>query len=84
MPTDTNNSFSTNGTYTPASGKWFDSITVSVPSDLNNEGAKTITPSTSTQTITPGSGYSGLSQVTVNPIPNASASPLLFATSIDT
>jgi hypothetical protein len=32
--------------------------------------SKTATPSTSSQVITPSSGYTGLSQVTVNPIPS--------------
>ena len=62
--------FTSNNTYTPSNGKFFSSVTVNVPSDLNNEGEKTITPSTATQTVTPGSGYSGLSKVTVNPIPS--------------
>ena len=70
VPTDTNNTFTTNGTYTPASGKWFAEVEVNVPSGVNNEAAKTVTPSTATQTISPSSGYSGLSKVTVNPIPS--------------
>lgn len=86
VPTDTNNSFSANGTYTPESGKWFSSVTVDVPSDINNQ-AKTATPTTATQTIKPDSSYSGLSQVTINPIPsnyittsdaNATASHILI------
>lgn len=36
---------------------------------MNNQ-AKTATPTVSTQTITPDSNYSGLSQVTINPIPS--------------
>ena len=59
-----------NGDVTPSTGKYLTKVTVSIPSDINNEGAKTITPSTATQTITPGTGYSGLSKVTVNPIPS--------------
>lgn len=86
VPTDTNNTFSANGTYSPTSGKWFDSVTINVPSGVNNQ-AKTATPTTATQTIKPDSGYSGLSQVTVNAIPsnyittsdaNATASQILL------
>jgi len=57
-----------------------------VPSGVNNQ-AKTATPTTATQTIKPDSSYSGLSQVTINPIPsnyittsdaNATASHILI------
>lgn len=64
-------SITSNGTYTPTSGKYFSSITVNVP---NSSGvtpslqSKTVTPTTSKQTITADNEYDGLSSVTVNAI----------------
>lgn len=70
VPTDTNNTFSANGTYTPASGKWFDSVTISVPSGAPLLQARTVTYSPSetaqTATVSAATGYDGLSQVTIN------------------
>ena len=70
VPTDTANTFSANGTYTPATGKWFDSVTVSVPAGAPLLQAKTVTYSPSetaqTATVSAASGYDGLSQVTIN------------------
>ena len=62
-------SVTTNGTYTPTSGKYFSSVTVNVPTDstINNQN-KTVTPSESKQEITADSGYTGLGTVTVNGI----------------
>ncbi|MBO7535670.1 MAG: hypothetical protein J6T34_00825, partial [Bacilli bacterium] len=59
----------TNGTVTPSSGKYLTSVTVNVPtgSTINNQN-KTVTPSTSQQSITADSGYTGLGTVTVNAI----------------
>lgn len=59
-----------NGTVTPSSGKYLTSVTVNVPtgSTINNQD-KTVTPTTSQQTITADSGYTGLGAVTVNRIP---------------
>ena len=45
-------------------------ITVNVPSDVNNQN-KTVSPSTSSQTVSADSGYSGLGTVTVNPVTSA-------------
>jgi hypothetical protein len=44
VPTETK-SITTNGTYTPSTGKWFSSVTVNVPigSEIRNQN-KTVTP----------------------------------------
>ncbi len=59
-----------NGTYTPEDGTFFDEVTVHVPTgeDAPDLQQKTVTPSTTVQTIKPDSGYDGLSQVTVGAI----------------
>ena len=66
VPTETK-TVTTNGDVTPSSGKFLSKVTVNVPtgSTINNQD-KTINPSTSTQTITADSGYTGLGTVTVN------------------
>lgn len=69
VPTETK-SITSNGTYNPTSGKYFSSVTVDVPSETFNTQTKTVTPTESTQTISPDNGYDGLSQITVNPIPS--------------
>lgn len=65
VPTETK-SITSNGTYSPTSGKYFSSVEVNVPSQEFKTQTKTVTPTTSNQTITPDSGYNGLSSVTVN------------------
>lgn len=67
VPTETK-TITANGTYNPTSGKYFSSVTVNVTAEDFNTQAKTVTPTESTQTISPDNGYDGLSQVTVNPI----------------
>ena len=67
VPTETK-TITSNGTYTPTSGKWFSSVSVNVSSGSFETQAKTVNPSESRQTITPDSGYDGLSSVTVNAI----------------
>lgn len=57
--------FVANGTYTRSDG--WDEITVNVPIPSFSTQSKTVDSSTSSQTVTPDSGYDGLSQVTVNP-----------------
>ena len=54
-----------NGTYTPTKGKFFDSVTVDVQPTLQE---KSVTPNESAQTITPDSGYEGLSKVNVGAV----------------
>ena len=61
-------SITSNGTYNPTSGKYFSSVTVNIPAEEFNTQSKTVTPTESTQTISPDNGYDGLSSVTVNPI----------------
>ena len=78
-------SITSNGTYKPTSGKYFSSVTVNVPSQTFNTQTKTITPTESTQTVSPDNGYNGLSTVTVNPISSTyigSAVPTKGATTI--
>lgn len=68
VPTETATLVS-NGTATPSVGKYFSSVTVNVPSDIHNQN-KTITPTTTTQSVIADNGYSGLGTVTVNAIPS--------------
>ena len=70
VPTETK-SITSNGTYTPSSGKYFSSVTVNVSAESGgsfNTQTKTVTPTESKQTVTPDAGYDGLSSVTVNAI----------------
>lgn len=62
-----------NGTYTPASGKWFSSVSVNVPTGSAAPvlQEKTITPTKSAQEIIADEGYDGLSKVNVSAIPNS-------------
>ena len=72
ISTETKN-ITENGTYSPTSGKYFNSVTVNVPSSSGEESSpilqtKTVIPSETAQTITPDNGYDGLSQVSVGAI----------------
>lgn len=64
----------TGGTYTATSNssgidiKNYSSLTVAVPSDLNLQDNKTVTPTVAGLTVTPDTGYNGLAQVTVSGI----------------
>lgn len=78
-------SVTSNGTYKPTSGKYFSSVTVNVPSQTFNTQTKTVTPTESTQTVSPDNGYNGLSSITINPISSTyigSAVPTKEATTI--
>ena len=78
-------SVTSNGTYKPTNGKYFSSVTVNVPLETFNTQTKTVTPTESTQTVSPDNGYNGLSTVTVNPISSTyigSAVPTKGATTI--
>ena len=57
-----------NGTYTPTSGKFFSSVNVNVSSVEFSTQSKSIIPNETEQIITPDSGYDGLSSVTVGAI----------------
>lgn len=60
--------FVSNGTYTKEDG--YNSVTVNVPSDINNQ-EKNATPTTSSQEIVADNGYSGLSKVTISGVTSA-------------
>lgn len=68
VPTETK-TITANGTYTPGTGKYFSEVTVSIAGDAPTYQSKTITPTSSKQTITPDNGYNALSSVVVNAVP---------------
>lgn len=67
VPTETKK-ITANGTYSPSAGKYFSSVEVAIAGDTPTYQSKTISPSTSVQTVTADSGYDALSDVTVNAI----------------
>ena len=69
-------SITANGTYTASSDNadGYSSVTVNVPSGSGTYQAKTnISPTTSSQTILPDSGYDALSSVQINAMPSGTA-----------
>lgn len=67
VPSETKN-ITSNGTYTPSTGKWFSSVSVNIPDTVFNTQTKSVTPTESKQTVTPDADYDGLSSVTVGAI----------------
>lgn len=59
-----------NGQYSPPVGSYYSSVTVDVEDSAVNLQTKTITPAATPISVTPDSGYQGLSSVTVNAIPS--------------
>ena len=62
-----------NGTYNATNGNFYSSVVVAIADSEVNLQAKTATPSNVPISITPDTGYHGLSSVTVNPIPSSYA-----------
>lgn len=62
-----------NGTYTAPTGTAYSPVTVNVSGGASLQAKTNIAPSTSSQTITPDSGYDGLSSVQINAMPTGSA-----------
>lgn len=70
-PTLISKSINSNGTYTAAddNADGYSEVTVEVPAHSPALQTKTVTPAVSQQSVTPDSGYDGLSSVTVNATP---------------
>lgn len=78
VPTGTK-TITANGTHDVAG---YASASVNVPAPEIRTQTKTVTPATSAQTVTPDSGYDGLSQVTVNAMPTTTqATPSISVSS---
>ena len=58
-----------NGVYAAPRGTAYSPVTVDVPTPAPNLQSKTATPTETQQTVTPDSGYDGLSSITVDAIP---------------
>ena len=69
LVSQTSATYTSNNTYDTTT---INSVTVNVGSTINNQD-KTVNPSTSQQSITADSGYSGLGTVTINAMPAGSA-----------
>ena len=57
-----------NGVYSPSAGKYFSSVEVAIAGDTPTYQSKTVSPSTSIQTVTADEGYDALSDVIINAI----------------
>lgn len=80
-------SVTSNGSYSPTSGKYFSEVTVNVPNTAADPilQSKIVTPTESSQTVTADTGYDGLDAVTVEAISSTyigSAVPTQKATTI--
>lgn len=65
-----------NGTYTPESGEYFNSVVVNVPTGggtVSLQDKTNISPLTTSQTIRADAGYDGLSSVQINAMPTGTA-----------
>ena len=69
VPTETK-SVTENGTYVPTNGKWFSSVSVSVPTGSATPvlQEKSVSPTESAQDVVADAGYDGLSKVSVGAI----------------
>ena len=64
-------SVTSNGTYTPATGSYYNRVVVNTETSTEfNLQTKQVTPTISPQSVTPDQGYNGLSSVTVAAIPS--------------
>lgn len=61
---------SANGEYTATNGNFYSKVTVAIADSKVNLQSKTVTPSNVPVSVTPDTGYHGLSSVTVNSIPS--------------
>lgn len=68
---ETTKTITANGDYTPTAEERWSKVSVAVPSDLNLQKNKIVTPTTSVQEVHPDEDYNGLEQVTVNAMPTA-------------
>lgn len=64
---------SANGTYTATNGNFYSQVVVTIEDSKVNLQSKTAVPSNVPISITPDTGYHGLSSVTIDPIPSSYA-----------
>ena len=61
---------SANGTYSATNGNFYSQVVVAIEDSKVNLQSKTATPSNVPVSVTPDTGYHGLSSVTIDPIPS--------------